>query len=785
MIRKQFPFFVILFLSFQILTLHSQSSKRYFIASVNVEGHKFADPQTIITISGLNIGDSIRYPNDPKISKAIINLWQRQQFSDVQILADNIIGDNIFLTIKVEELPRINSIRIENNKEVSTEALLKAINKNIGDLISPYEIFLIKERIRKKYKDEGRHFVRVEVERVPTYATNYYDLVIKIDEGIKYRVKSISFFGNNSFDDERLKGTFEETKTKHWWQFWTSDKFEPNNYEKDKELLIKFYRNNGFVDFEILKDTIIYDDQKEQVHIHIFVHEGKKFYVRNIYFIGATVFPSELLQKRLDISKGDVYNHEKFQQNLYGNKENTDAMSLYFDNGYLFARNEIQEIRIGPDSLDIYIRVYEGNRVTINKVDIVGNTKTKDKVIRRELFTYPGDRFSRAAIINSIRALGRLNYFNPENLRPEIKMVDNTKVDVIYKVEERSTDTFNASVGFAGSLGLTGAIGFSFNNFSISEPLKGGAGQILNLTLEFGQAYKHRTFSLGFTEPWLFDTPTTIGFNIFDQRILHSPIDLQRRGIGVNLGRRLRWPDDYFRIDGGLRFQKNKIGSAGYSQYYRQGTTTELTLNAAISRISLDNLFFPTSGSRFTISTDFSTGALGIGNTDFLKSEMHFEINQTLFKINEIPRIVLNMTSKWGYIAGIKSDTNINPIELFYMGGTGLSSGFPITPLRGYPDQSIGPRGGGKILARHFAELRFALSLDPMPIYFYGFVEAGNVWSEPKRTDPFNLKRSAGVGVQIFLQALGIIGFSYGFGFDKTDDTGQLSGWRFLFHIGQ
>ena len=783
--RKQalFPL-LILFAILFCFPLYSQQQKKYIIADITVEGAVFADPLTIISISGLNKGESISYPFDQKLQKAIKNLWNRKQFSDVQIIADKISGELIFLVIKVKEFPRIAEIVIKNNKAISKEDLMKVINKNRGDIISPYEVYQIQQRIKRKYKDEGRPFARVETELVQSETPNYYRLDIIIDEGVKYKVNSITFFGNKYFDNDDLKGAFEETKTKHWWQFWRSAKFEPSNYEKDKELLVNFCRNNGFIDFEILGDTVIYNDKDGTVDIQIYVNEGKKYYVRNIYFLGNTVFPSEILLRRLDFTKGEVYNQEKFQQNLNGNKENTDAMSLYFDSGYLFARNEIQEVRIEPDSIDFYIRIYEGNRVTIRMVDIVGNTKTKDKVIRRELYTYPGDYFNRTAIINSIKALGRLNYFNPETLRPDVKMVDKTRVDIVYRVEERSTDTFNASIGFAGSFGLTGAIGFSFNNFSLLEPLKGGAGQLFNFNLEFGQANRYRTISLGFTEPWLFDDPTTLGFNLYDQRIIYSPIDLRRTGFGLNLGRRLRWPDDYFRVDGGFRVQRNNVGT-GYSSYYRPGVTTEFAVVGSLSRISLDNLFFPTSGSRFSISTDFALGGLGIGTTDFLKTELKFEFNQTVLKINEQPRVVLNVSSNWGYITGLKSDTSINPIELFYMGGTGLSSGFPVTPLRGYPDQSVGPRGGGKVLARHFAELRFAVSLDPMPIYFYGFVESGNVWSDLNKTDPFNLKRSAGVGVQLFLQALGILGFSYGYGFDKTDDTGQLSGWRFLFHIGQ
>ncbi len=773
--------FFLVFVSFEILP---QTKQTYFIADITVEGNIYSDPQTIISISGLNRGEEITYPFDSKLQKAIKNLWSRKQFSDVQILVDRISGNSIFLTIKVKENPRLSDIIIQNNKKVSREDLLKVINKNRGEIISPYEVYQIQQRIKRKYKDEGLPFANIKANLIPTDTQNFLRLVIEIDEGFKYKVKSIIFEGNKNLTSDELASAFDETKTKRWWQFWRSAKFEPNAYENDKELLIKYCRNKGFIDFEILGDTVIFDDEEKVVHIKIFINEGKKYFIRNIYFLGNTIFPSEALQRRLDITKGETYNLEKLQQNLNGNKENTDAMSLYFDNGYLFARNEVQEVRVEPDSLDLFIRIYEGNRVTIRRVEIVGNNKTKDKVIRRELYTYPGDYFNRSAIIKSVRALGLLNYFNPETLRPDVKMVDNTKVDIVYHVEERSTDTFNASIGFAGSFGLTGAIGFSFNNFSLLEPLKGGAGQLFNFNLEFGQANRYRTIALGFTEPWLFDEPTTLGFNLYDTRIIFNPIDLRRTGLGINLGRRLRWPDDYFRIDGGIRIQRNNVGS-GYSNYYRPGVTTEFTISESISRISLDNIFFPTSGSRFSWSNDLALGSFGIGTTDFFKTQLRFEINQTVLKINDLPRVVLNVTSSWGYITGIKSDTTINPIELFFMGGTGLSSGFPVTPLRGYPDQSIGPRGGGKVLARHFAELRFALSLDPMPIYFYGFAEAGNVWNDLSRTDPFNLKRSAGVGVQIFLQAIGIIGFSYGYGFDKTDDTGQISGWKFLFHIGQ
>lgn len=760
----------------------SDKQQSFIIADITVEGNHTSDAQTIISLSGLNRGEIISIPFDTKIQKAIKNIWQRKQFSDVQILIDRIVGNNVYLIIKVEELPRISSIEILNAKEISLDELSKLININRGDIVSKYDLYLIREKIKQKYKEEGRLFVKIQTDISASDTFGFVHLKIKIDEGVKYKVKSIQFYGNTAFSNTELEGVFDETKTKSWWQFWRSAKFEPGKYEKDKELLVDFYKKNGFIDFEILGDSIIYDDENEAVQLKIFVNEGKRFYIRNISFVGNSTFPSELLLNRLDFTKGDVYDYEKFQKNLNGNPEGSDAMSLYLDNGFLFARNEVLQNRIEPDSIDITILITEGNRVTIRRVDIVGNTKTKDKVIRRELYTYPGDYFNRSAIIKSIKALGLLNYFNPETLRPDVRPVDNTRVDITYHVEERPTDTFNASIGFAGSFGLTGSIGFSFNNFSITEPLKGGAGQLFNFNAEFGQANRFQTFSIGFTEPWLFDEPITIGFNIYDSRINYN-FDLRRTGLGFNLGRRVRWPDDYFRIDFGFRFQRNNVGT-GISNYYRPGVNTEFTLSQSVSRISLDNIFFPTSGSKFSISYDFAMGALGIGTTDYFKTQMRFEMNEPILRIYDQPRLVLNIASSWGYITGFKSDTTISPIELFYMGGSGLS-GFAVTSLRGYPEESIGPRGGGKVMAKHTAELRFAITLSPMPIYFYGFAEAGNVWNKLSSTDPFNLKRSAGIGVQIFLQAIGIIGFSYGYGFDTNDNTGKISGWQFLFHINQ
>lgn len=773
--------------SFSCLLTAQNPPKNYVIAGVTVEGNTFADTETIINLSGLQVGQQITIPGLTKMQLALKNLWERKQFSDIEILIDRFTPVGIFLIIRVKEFPRLSQIEIIGSDKVRKDDINKAIAKNRGDVLTPYDEYLAKQNIKKLYKEEDLFFAKIETQLIPTDTAHYFKLIVKIEEGVEFTVYSIDFNGNKYFDDGDLRSEFEETHEKVWWKIWRSSKFNSTEYETDKKLLVDFYKKNGYIDAEIIKDTIIYDVEKERVYINIDLNEGSKFFIRNISFTGNTVYPESKLLSNLDFKKGDVYDIERFTKNLNGNEEQSDVSSLYMDNGFLKASIQKEENRVSKDSIDLVIRVFENDRVSIRKIEIVGNTKTMDKVIRRELYTRPGDYFDRSAVIRSIRALGALNYFNPEAMQqPDIKPVgdqrDFSAVDITYKVEERSTDMFNASIGFAGSYGLTGSVGFTMNNFSIKEPLYGGAGQILNFNAEFGQSNRYQSFSLGFTEPWLFNKPTTVGFNLFYSWINYY-YNLRRAGGTINFGRRFRWPDDYFRGDWSIRLQENLVeGDAGY--YYRTGLNTEITVSQAFSRISYDSPFFPTSGSKFSLTTSFAMGALGLGSTDYFKNQLIYEIATPLYQVDNINRVVFFLSTNIGYITGFESDTALSPVELYYMGGNGLS-GLGVTPLRGYTDRAIGPTYGGRVLSKYTAELRFAVSLNPMPIYIYGFAEAGNVWSAIKNVDPFNLKRSAGVGVQLLLNPIGIIGFSYGYGFDKDDENGEIPGWQFLFHLGQ
>lgn len=779
--------FILLF-TFTTSLISQESTTKYKILGIEVEGALSADASTIIALTGLKEGETISYPYDENLNVSLKALWDRRQFSNVDVIVDKVVGDGIFLTIVVEENKRLSAIKVFNNSEVTSDEIKKAIGKNKGDIVTEYDLYLIKKDVKDLYDKEGLTFAKVFPEILQSDSSDVYiDLKIYVEEGSEFYVESIKFTGNTEFSNSDLESVFDETHTKSWYEFWSSSKFDKKDYKKDKVLLSKFYANEGFMDYEFISDSVEYVEDNQAVHITVNIKEGKRYYVRNITFEGNTVFPDEALVARLDFPKGEVYNKEKFMMNLNGNQEFSDALSLYNNTGYLQTRFAPQEIKVAEDSVDIVISTLEGDRYKIRKVIIAGNTKTKDKVIRRTLYTRPGDYFNRAAIVRSVKELGVMGYFNPEKLRPDVKPVDNdnTSVDLVYNVEERSTDTFNASIGFAGSFGLTGSVGLTFNNFSILEPLNGGAGQVFNFNWEFGQSNRYRNFSLGFTEPWLFDEPTTVGFNVFDIFYNFSTLKLQRQGFRINIGRRVKWPDDYFRIDGSFQFQLNDISqqSGVNSQFYRPGKYNEITVGGSISRNNTNELFFPSQGSKFRFTNNWALGAVGIGQTDFFKSEMYFDFYNTIYKLEEQDRVVLYMGAQMGYIDGIRNDTTIAPIELYRMGGAGLSN-FGTIPFRGYGDGDL-ENIGGKLHAKFTAEMRFAITLNPMPIYFYGFAMAGNVWDGFGGADLFDLKRSAGVGLKMLLNPIGIIGFSYGYGFDPTTQFGNVPGWKFLFEIGQ
>ena len=773
-----------------LVAQQGQQQEVYKVLGISVEGNTLADPGAVIANSGLKVGDEIAVPGD-QVAQAVRKLWSVKIFDDVQVAVDRKIGSGVFLVIRVHELPRFEHVVIEGNDEVSTDDITKKITLVRGQVLPPQDLVKIQKDVKKLYESEGFLLAVINVHTVPVdTSTSRVNLKIDVEEGKEVQVAHINFDGNVAYDDGDLRGAMDETTEKRWWKIFSSNKFDRKKYEEDKKLILKFYRKKGYRDAEIVSDSIWYSDNKKEMSILMHVSEGPQYKIRHIAWDGNTVYRSDVLGERLNIQSGEVYNAEKFEQNLRGNESQSDVASLYLDNGYLTFNLEPQETRVPPDSIDILIKVYERNKFKIGFVSIKGNTKTQEKVIRRELQTLPGDYFNRGAIIRSVRQLSVLNYFNPEKIKPDYTLQDDGQtVNLTYEVEEKSSDNINASVGYSGAFGFTGAIGFTINNFSISEPLSGGAGQILNFEWQFGEASTYQTFTIGFTEPWMFDTPTLFGVSLFDTRTRFN-YDLRQTGGSIRVGRRFKWPDMYFRGDWILNGQHNDVVNG--NGIYNEGRSSQISLTQIISRNSVDNPVFPSSGSNVSLSIEMSGGPLLPGTIDFHKWNFQSEWYVPLFGTN---RIAFYLNSQFGYLSQFEETSPIPPIELFFMGGTGLGY-IATTPLRGYEDQSIGPTNangspiGGRAMTRQTAELRFAVSLNPIPIYVLGFAEGGNVYSSWANADFFNLKRSAGFGARIQINPIGLIGFDYGYGFDDVTGNGlrpdgKPDGWRFHFVFGR
>jgi len=762
-----------------------QPQEVYKILGISVEGNTLADPAAIIANAGLKVGDELLLPSD-QVGQAVRKLWLLKIFDDVQISIDRKVGNGLYLVVKVKELPRYESTEIEGSDEVSESDIKKKVPFVRGQVVQPHDLVKIQKEITKLYETEGMLLAHVKVTTVPIdTAVNRVVLKIDIDEGKQVKVRHVGFEGNVAFDNSDLQGAMDDTKEAKWWKFWSSFKFDRKKYEEDKKLVTQFYRKNGYRDAEVISDSIWYSPDKEDMSILIRVFEGPQYKIRNITWEGITVYSDTVLNERLDIKPGSIYNAQKLEQNLRGNEAQSDVSSLYLDNGYLRFSLEPRETRVAEDSVDINIKVYELNQYRIGHVAIKGNTKTHERVIRRELFTRPGDYFSRAAIIRSLRQLQVLNYFNPEKIKPDYAIVDDKTVDLAYEVEEKSSDNINASVGYSGAFGVTGALGFTINNFNIADPLGGGAGQILNFEWQFGTTTTYRTFTLGFTEPWLFDTPTLVGVSLYNTRQFYYG-DLEQTGGTLRVGRRFKWPDNYFRGDWILTAQHNNVRDG--RGIYPEGKTSQVSITQIFSRNSIDNPVFPTSGSNVSLSTQISGGPFLPGNIEFHKWLFNSEWYLPMFGSS---RFALYLNSQYGYLAPFYPNPIFISNDLFFMGGTGL--GFiSTTPLRGYEDQSIGPRNasnyptGGKVMTKQTAELRLAVALSPIPIYILGFAEGGNVFESFTKANFFDLKRSYGFGARLQINPIGLIGFDYGYGVDDVEPRdGKPDGWRFHFVFGR
>lgn len=774
-----FLIFALIF-TIQFNVFAQDGPRTYKILSINAEGNKFYDSRIIVSNSGLKVGDEIMIPSEATQS-AIMNLWNMKLFSDVEIVVDKKVGDGAYLVIKVKELPKLDNIKFTGNDEFSDKDLEEKIPLETGQVITPQTVKDIEYNITKLYETEGYPLATVQVDQfVNSY--NEAQLRVKISEGKKISVRHIRFAGNSKISSGDLKGAMEETSERKWWKFWDKARFNRNDYEKDKEFIIDYYKQNGFKDATIIEDKLEYKNNKEDVDILIKVAEGPKYKIGNITFEGNTVYKDSVLIEKLDMKRGDVFNYMKFNQNLRGNESQSDIASLYLDNGYLGFNADVDETVKENNYVDLKINISENRQYRVGLISFSGNSKTQDKVIRRELFTLPGQYFNKTAMVRSMQQISQLNYFNPEALNYDFVQRNDSTVDLVYLVEERSSDQLNASVGYSQTFGFSGSLGLTFNNFDILDPLSGGAGQILSLQWDFGTEGTYRTFRIGFTEPWLFNTPTSAGIDLYDTKQNYT-YEIQETGATLNVGRRFRFPDDYFRGDWFLKFQRtNVINGAGI---YETGLRTQISIGQVISRNSTNSPIFPSVGSKISLSAEIA-GANIIGTTNFYKLGFKSEAYKSL---DNSGKLVLASLFDIESISSLSSDNYVPPNELFFMGGSGLS--YNTVALRGYDDRSVGPVNsvrspvGGRFMMKYGVELRYSLSQDPIPIFLTMFAEAGNLWSSFKTADIFDLKRSVGFGARLMLPAVGIIGFDLGYGFDRKVVDNEDPSWLFHFQFGR
>jgi outer membrane protein insertion porin family len=737
------------------------------ILGLSVEGHKSADANIIKINAGLSPGKEV---TSEDIQGAIKNLWNLNIFSDIEILIDRELADGIYLTIRVEEYPRLEKVELEGNKKIKKDDIEKELNFYRGQILSARNILKAKKSLKNLYKEKGYLLAEINHETYDSESEGKVILRFKIDEGNKVQVKKINFFGNENFDDGKLRKQMKEIKEDRWWR---GADFDQEEFDEDKIKIVEFYRNEGFRDAEVVSDSIYYDEKKKDMFIDITVNEGLQYYFGDITWEGNELFEAEQLSAWLDFKKGDTYSAEKLQKAVIER-----LGTFYYNEGYIWVNINPREIPVARDTVDLHFNILEGNLAMVNKIHIAGNTRTKEKVIRRELRIAPNHKFSKAALERSQREVWVLNYFS--DVKIDYWPAGDDKIDLKFEVEEKSTDLANMSAGWSERDKLIGSVGVSMNNLF-------GNGQRLSFDWNFGRYY--RSFQISFTEPWLLDTPTLAGFSFYDTKrdaVYYYGYNQRSMGGSFRLGRRFRWPDNYFRGDWIYRIDRTELSdfSSDIIEFNPRNIVNEdwplisSSVTQIISRNSLNRPEFPTEGSEFSISTEVAGSVLG-GNVGY-----HKHIMEAGWFFPAFWKFILYSKATGGFIDGFSNDSKVPYLEYFFMGGEGMSRSIP---LRGYDDPLAGvtTSPGGKVMFKYTLEMRFPIIPNPT-MFGLIFGEAGNTWEDLGDTDPFDLRRSLGIGARIYMPMIGIIGFDYAYGFDKIDANGNVyGGWHPHFVFGR
>lgn len=858
------------------IALSYANPREYEIAEIKVTGLETIDKNALISLSGLKVGDKIKIPSQTT-SNVITKLWNRGIIGNVALYIDKVENNKAWLVLELTERPRLTRIFLKGVNKTQESDIKENLDLIKGKIVSDAVLKNAELTVKDYFVDKGFLNTKVNIEqKKDTIITNGVLLNIHVDKRSKVRINRVTFHGNKDFTDDKLRSKFKKTNEKlrfdvfqdgirvvkeatfkSTWQFFSnsydvstqdikdyfgesvninffkSSKFKKDEFKEDKKKLIASYNSKGYRDARIISDSL-YDASANEINIDIRIEEGDKYYFGDIKWNGNFVYQDDLLNRVLGIKKGDVYDMELIQKKLTFNPNGEDISSLYMDRGYLFFSVNPVEVRINNDSIDVEMRIFEGDQARINKIIITGNDRTNDHVIRREIRTLPGQYFNRSLLIRTQRELSQLGYFDAEQIgiNPIPNPADGT-VDIEYSLVERPSDQVELSGGWGGFYGFVGTVGLVFNNFSLRnvtnlkawKPLPVGDGQRLSLRVQAnGRIYQN--YSLTFTEPWLGGkkpNSLTVGAN---RSVIRNQNFRTQQEIGsmilntvsAGLGKRLRWPDDYFTMSNTLSYTHyifDDFVSSGTNQIgFNTGTARNLKYNFTIARNSVDNPMFPRTGSSLSLSVDLTPPYSLFRDPSFYddaspeKLYGWIEYHKWMFDANYYQKLIGNLVfsarAHLGFISTYSEKAPTGPFDRFQMGGSGLSGannwivGFDLIALRGYEDNRITPPGYGRALPDEFGltggvaynkfvfELRYPITMAASStIYVLGFAEAGNNFQSLSKFDPFDNYRSLGFGARIFMPAFGLLGIDWGYGFDTVPGTNQPSGGQFHFSIGQ
>jgi len=831
-------------------------NQQYEIASITVTGTTTYNENTVIAFTGLRVGERLYLKGEAggKISKLIKKLWDLELFSDINLYVTGIDGDKVDLQLDIQEVPELNELQIRGIKEKKTAPLIKDNGLNKGAKVTENLVTTTRNYIENKYKKEGYLNTKVVVnttEIKDTLGKNKVNMLVNIDRGDRVKIANIDIIGNEKLKEKKILKAMKKTKEKKIWRFWKRSKYIKDEFKEDKVSIVDKYKENGYRDARILGDTIIKNPDGD-ITLQINVEEGIKYYIGDLKFVGNTVYTDEQLQEKLGLYKGDVYNGVLLKNRIADNSkpDADDLTNLYQNSGYLFSNINPVETNVQNDTIDFEIRISEGKLAYFNKISIKGNDRTKDHVIYRMLRTRPGDQYSKQAVVSTIRELGALQFFDPQQLTPEFVNVQPElgTLDLEYNVVEQGASQIELQGGFGGG-GFVGTLGLSFNNFSIANifnkksyrPLPMGDGQTFSLRAQASQFFQ--TYSASFSEPW-FGGKKPVSFSTsfshtiqylsnFNQRG-RADVDRDRRflitGGSVGISKRLNWPDRNTYLSHAISFQHFDLRNYNTGLFtFGNGSSENLAYTIGISR---DNTFtnpiFPLGGSKFSLTAKMTLPYSAFNGVDYESlaedrveafnnqdSDRIGEIDQERFKWLEyykikfsadwynrlFDKLVLRTNVQLGYLGAYNNARGIPPFERFFLGGDGLAGftldGREVVGLRGYPNNSLTPldRGavtsdqrndGATIFNKFTMELRYPISFNPQAtIYALSFIEGGATFDNFKDYSPFQLNRSAGVGIRIFMPAFGLLGLDYGYGFDPIPGTLEPSGWQPHFIIGQ